>query len=561
MTQRPPASHPHHPSTAPKNDSRSPQRNPAPTAAPHVAAPAAASVTPAAPSKFAPLGLVAPLLRAVAETGYTDPTPIQLESIPILLQGRDLLGCAQTGTGKTAAFALPILQILSAARAEAAAAAPAPVPPAGPHGRPGRPAAAAPRPIRALILSPTRELASQIQESFETYGKYTGLTSTVIFGGVKPGPQIQRLRSGIDILVATPGRLLDLMGQGAVSLQHLTHFVLDEADRMLDMGFIHDVRKVLKALPAKRQSLLFSATMPQDIEALAMSFLTTPARVAVTPVASTAEKISQSVYRVAKNDKPRLLEYLLRNAELSRVLVFTRTKHGANKVVKQLDGAGIHSEAIHGNKSQNAREAALAHFKSGETRVLIATDIAARGIDVDNVSHVINYDLPNEPESYVHRIGRTARAGAEGIAIAFCDWDERGFLNSIEKLTNQRIPVVSGHPYEATNTGPTAEQRAAMNQDDRPRRGGGQPSRFGGPRGGAGAGQPGRGGSGGRPSERPFQSRSRDGGGDRSFGGGGGGGGGGGRPGPGGQRPARPAGPADESRDRRRQWAEKLLGR
>ena len=392
-------------------------------------------------SPFAALGLIPELVRAVAESGYTDPTPIQQQSIPPLLQGRDILGCAQTGTGKTAAFALPILQLLYGQKL------PAPI-----EHKPARHPPAQ-RKTRALILSPTRELASQIEESFRTYGAHTGLTSTVIFGGVKQGPQVQRMRTGVDILVATPGRLLDLMGQGFISLRDLQFFVLDEADRMLDMGFIHDVRKVLAALPPIRQSLLFSATMPPDIEALAMTFLRNPARVAVAPVSSTAERIAQSVYKVGKNDKPKLLAYLLKDPSLSRVLVFTRTKHGANKVVKQLGDAGYRGEAIHGNKSQNAREAALAHFKSGETRILVATDIAARGIDVDGVSHVINYDIPNEPESYVHRIGRTARAGAEGVALAFCDWDEQGFLNTIEKLIRQRVPVITDHPFASAGGG------------------------------------------------------------------------------------------------------------
>ena len=416
-------------------------------------------------SPFAGLGLIPELCRAVAESGYTSPTPIQTQSIPILLKGHDLLGCAQTGTGKTAAFALPILQLLYAQRQ----------PPPPVEHKPARHPPQA-RKIRALVLSPTRELASQIEESFRVYGAHTGITSTVIFGGVKQGAQVQRLRMGIDILVATPGRLLDLMGQGFVSLKDLQFFVLDEADRMLDMGFIHDVRKVLAALPDVKQSLLFSATMPPDIEALAMSFLRSPQRVAVAPVSSTAERISQSVYKVAKNDKPKLLAHLLKDANLSRVLVFTRTKHGANKVVKQLAESGYVGEAIHGNKSQNAREAALAHFKSGETRILVATDIAARGIDVDNVSHVINYDLPNEPESYVHRIGRTARAGAEGIAIAFCDWDEQGFLNSIEKLTRQKVPVVPDHPFAKSNRG---GEPAAVPSDRPPRR---EPREQSGPR-------------------------------------------------------------------------------
>lgn len=380
--------------------------------------------TPATP-RFADLGLAEPLLRALAAEGYDEPTPIQIHAIPPLLSGRDLLGCAQTGTGKTAAFALPILQRLAAA------------PPVRQ------------RVIRALILSPTRELASQIEERFRAYGRHLSLRSTVIFGGVGQSPQVDRLRAGVDILVATPGRLLDLMGQGQVSLVNLSCFVLDEADRMLDMGFIHDVRKVIAALPKRRQSLFFSATMPPDIEALAATILTQPARVAVTPVASTVERVNQSIYFVEKGDKPALLERALRNPDYTRVLVFTRTKHGANKVAKFLNGVGIHSEAIHGNKSQSARETALANFKNGRTRVLVATDIAARGIDVEAVSHVINFDLPNEPESYVHRIGRTARAGAEGTAVSFCSAEERAYLRDIERLIRQRVPVAGEIPASA----------------------------------------------------------------------------------------------------------------
>jgi ATP-dependent RNA helicase RhlE len=365
--------------------------------------------------------------------GYDVPTPIQVHAIPPLLEGRDLLGCAQTGTGKTAAFALPILQRLTL------------VPPPRP------------RVIRALVLSPTRELASQIEERFRAYGKNLNLRSTVIFGGVGQMPQVERLRAGIDILVATPGRLLDLLGQREVNLAHLGCFVLDEADRMLDMGFIHDVRKVIAVLPRQRQSLFFSATMPPDIEALAATILTRPVRVAVTPVASTAERVLQSVCFVEKGDKPALLERTLRNPDYSRVLVFTRTKHGANKVAKYLTGAGIHAEAIHGNKSQSARETALANFKSGRTRVLVATDIAARGIDVDAVSHVINFDLPNEPESYVHRIGRTARAGADGTALSFCSAEERPYLRDIERLIQMRVPVSGEVP--ATARPPASEPR------------------------------------------------------------------------------------------------------
>ncbi len=392
-------------------------------------------------TRFADLGLAEPLLRALAAEGYDEPTPIQVHAVPPLLAGRDLLGCAQTGTGKTAAFALPILQRLAAA------------PPVR-H-----------RVIRALVLSPTRELASQIEERFRAYGRHLSLRSTVIFGGVGQQPQVDRLRAGVDILVATPGRLLDLMSQGEVSLVNLSCFVLDEADRMLDMGFIHDVRKVIAALPKRRQSLFFSATMPPDIEALAATILTQPARVAVTPVASTVERISQSVYFVEKGDKPGLLERTLRNPAYTRVLVFTRTKHGANKVAKFLNGAGIQAEAIHGNKSQSARETALANFKSGRTRVLVATDIAARGIDVEAVSHVINFDLPNEPESYVHRIGRTARAGAEGMAMSFCSMEERPYLRDIERLIRLRVPVAGELPATARPGAPDL-----MERDERPPR-------------------------------------------------------------------------------------------
>ncbi|HEX2905807.1 MAG TPA: DEAD/DEAH box helicase [Phototrophicaceae bacterium] len=372
--------------------------------------------------QFQDLKLIDPLLRAVHAEGYNEPTPIQAQAIPHVLNGKDLVGCAQTGTGKTAAFALPILQRLMAA--------------------PSRQ-----RGIRVLVLSPTRELASQIGESFSVYGRHTGLKNAVIFGGVGQQPQIEAVRRGLDILVATPGRLLDLMNQGWVRLDTVEIFVLDEADRMLDMGFIHDVRRVISALPVKRQTLLFSATMPPDIQDLAARILINPVRVEVTPQATTVEKIEQSVFFVEKKDKRALLEHLLNDQAIRRVLVFTRTKHGANKVAEQLERVRIQAEAIHGNKSQTARERALANFKSGKTRVLVATDIAARGLDVEDVTHVINYDLPNEPESYVHRIGRTARAGASGIAYSFCDVDERAYLRDIEKLIRLRVPVVTEHPF------------------------------------------------------------------------------------------------------------------
>lgn len=374
---------------------------------------------------FNDLNLIEPLLRAVRAEGYDTPTPIQEQAIPHVLKGKDLIGCAQTGTGKTAAFALPILQRLVETRSGVR------------HGT-----------IRALILSPTRELASQIKESFDIYGRYAGLKSLVIFGGVGQQPQVDAVRRGADILVATPGRLLDLMNQGLVRLNTVEIFVLDEADRMLDMGFIHDVRRVIKALPTKRQTLLFSATMPQDIQDLADRILIDPVRVEVTPQSTTVELIQQSVYLVEKQDKPALLEHiLLSDNSIRRVLVFTRTKHGADRVAKRLDHARIGAAAIHGDKSQGARERALANFKAGRTRVLVATDIAARGIDVEDVTHVINFDLPNIPESYVHRIGRTARAGASGVAYSFCDIEERKYLADIEKTIRLRVPIVKDHPY------------------------------------------------------------------------------------------------------------------
>ncbi len=372
------------------------------------------------------MGLTAPLLAAITDAGYRDATPIQAKAIGPVLAGHDLLACAQTGTGKTAAFALPILQMLAEA------------PPTAPRGQ---------RPIRALILSPTRELASQIAESFTVLGRHLSLTNCVIFGGVGVSPQVDRLRRGVDILVATPGRLIDLANQGALSLAKIEFFVLDEADRMLDMGFIHDVRRIIKLLPQRRQSLFFSATVPDEIQKLANAILTNPTFVAVTPPATTAERIDQSVFFVDRSQKRALLAHLLQDPAITRTLVFTRTKHLANRLTEQLDKDGIRAEAIHGNKSQSARERALANFRAGTTPVLVATDIAARGIDVAGVSHVINYDLPNEPESYVHRIGRTARAGAAGIALSFCDADEMGFLRDIEKTIRQPIPVIAEHPF------------------------------------------------------------------------------------------------------------------
>ncbi len=374
---------------------------------------------------FKELNLIAPILEAVESEGYTTPTPIQERAIPLILAKKDILGCAQTGTGKTAAFAIPILQLLSQLPAEG-------------QGR---------KSIKALILTPTRELAIQIEESFKAYGKFLNLKHLVIFGGVPQKKQTDALRNGVDILVATPGRLLDLMDQKFVHLQSISMFVLDEADRMLDMGFVHDVKKVIAKLPARRQSLFFSATMPQEIVTLADRILVDPSKVEVTPVSSTANTIKQAVYFVDKKNKKHLLLDLLQDESIKSALVFSRTKHGANKIAQDLNKKGIVTEAIHGNKSQNARQQALGNFKSGKTRILVATDIAARGIDVDNLSHVINYELPNIPETYVHRIGRTGRAGANGIALSFCDHEEKAYLKDIHKLIAKNIPVVSDHEY------------------------------------------------------------------------------------------------------------------
>ncbi|MBZ0206023.1 MAG: DEAD/DEAH box helicase [Flavobacteriales bacterium] len=379
---------------------------------------------------FAQLGLIEPILKALQHEGYTHPTPIQAQSIPYLLEGRDLLGCAQTGTGKTAAFAIPMIQRMVNAQGVA------------PRG--GR------KPIRALILTPTRELAIQIDESYKAYGRHTDLRTTVIFGGVGQKPQTDALRRGVDILVATPGRLLDLMNQGFVNLKELEYFVLDEADRMLDMGFIHDVKKVIAAIPRQRQTLFFSATMPPEVQRLSSTLLTNPVKVEVTPASSTAETVEQEVFFVDKANKAKLLVHLLETRDIKEALVFSRTKHGADKLVKVIEKAGIRAEAIHGNKAQNARQRALKNFKERKTRVLVATDIAARGIDIDSLSHVVNFDIPNVPETYVHRIGRTGRAGASGIALSLCDVDERVFLRDITKLISRQIPVVEEHPFPAS---------------------------------------------------------------------------------------------------------------
>ena len=375
---------------------------------------------------FNELNLSAPVLRAVAQAGYESPSPIQAAAIPPVLAGRDLMGCAQTGTGKTAAFALPMLDRLTASAPRKKGA------------------------IRALILTPTRELALQIGESFEAYGKYLTLRSTVIFGGVGQAPQVAALKKGVDILIACPGRLNDLVGQGLLDLSNIEIFVLDEADRMLDMGFVHDVKKVIAKLPGQRQNLMFSATMPKEIEQLAAGILHDPAFVKVDPVSSTVDRIQQSLYFVEKGNKKFLLPWLIKNLkpEVVNALVFSRTKHGADKIAKDLNKQGIPAAAIHGNKSQTARVTALEDFKAGKTRVLVATDIAARGIDISELSHVFNYDLPEVPETYVHRIGRTARAGADGTAVSFCAPEEKEYLAGIEKLNRRQIPVVSGHPWD-----------------------------------------------------------------------------------------------------------------
>ncbi|KEI77675.1 DEAD/DEAH box helicase [Clostridium botulinum A2 117] len=375
---------------------------------------------------FENLEIIKPIQKALKEEGYKNTTPIQEKSIPYILDGKDLVGCAQTGTGKTAAFAVPVLQNLSK----------------------DKKANKNPRPIRALVLAPTRELAIQIAESFECYGKYINLKSAVIFGGVSQNPQTKVLREGVDILIATPGRMLDLFNQKYIDLRNIECFVLDEADRMLDMGMIHDVKKIISKLPKVRQNLLFSATMPSEITKLVDSIVKDPIRVEVTPVSSTVDTITQEVYHVRKKQKRALLKHLLKDKSIESALVFSTTKRGANMIAKDLVESGIEAEAIHGNKSQNARQRALNNFKEGKIRVLVATDIAARGIDVNELSHVFNYNLPDVPETYVHRIGRTGRAGAKGVAISFCDIEETKSLKAIEKLINKEIPVVEDHPYK-----------------------------------------------------------------------------------------------------------------
>jgi ATP-dependent RNA helicase RhlE len=436
--------------------------------------------------KFTDLNLIPPLLNAVKSQGYTTPTPIQQQAIPLVLERKDVLACAQTGTGKTAAFALPILQLLDERKPTARGD------------------------IRVLILTPTRELASQIAESFTNYGKDLQFRNTVIFGGVGQHSQVKAIRQGVDVLVATPGRLLDLMQQRLVHFRNLEIFVLDEADRMLDMGFINDVRKIIAQIPKQRQTLFFSATMPPEISKLAAQILTKPVRIEVTPVASTVDKIQQGIYHVEKRMKASLLIKLIEEYQVQRGLVFTRTKRDANRVSETLNKAGIRADAIHGNKSQGARERALDSIKSGQTRILVATDIAARGIDIDQVSHVFNFDIPNEPESYVHRIGRTARAGTEGVALSFCAPDERAYLADIERLIRKRVAV------QATPEGLAIEAKGgggggANHRGRPPGRGGQRPSRGGG--GGGGGRGPRGGGSGGGHGSQRSSSGSQGGGG------------------------------------------------
>jgi ATP-dependent RNA helicase RhlE len=396
--------------------------------------------------QFESLNIIEPILKSLKEEGYNLPTPIQEQAIPIVLKGTDLIGCAQTGTGKTAAFAVPILQLLSIDKTFDKK-----------------------RKIRSLIVTPTRELAIQIEESFKTYGRHTGLTCTVVFGGVNQNPQTSALHIGVDILIATPGRLLDLMNQGHISLRDVEIFVLDEADRMLDMGFIHDVRKIIAALPKKRQSLFFSATMPPEIVKLAGTIVYKPVKVEVTPSASTVEIVNQYVYFTDKVNKNALLIELLKDEKIKTALVFTRTKYGADKVVRVLKKKNISAESIHGNKAQNARQRALSNFKAQTTRVLVATDIAARGIDVDDLEYVINYEIPNISETYVHRIGRTGRAGANGTAISLCDADEKEYLRDIEKLITKKIQVVDNHPFPLIDNNPVKPPKQGQGVHHNPR--------------------------------------------------------------------------------------------
>ena len=468
-----------------KNEKQKSAPTPAKTQKPKESAPAKAPAKPSATQpksplksstvettnmRFDQLKLHPDLQRAIKDEGYEHPTPIQVAAIPHVLEGRDLIGCAQTGTGKTAAFALPILDRLINNKTQRAG-------------------------IRVLVLSPTRELALQIADSFKTYGRHTNLKTAVVFGGVGAEPQRRALKAGPDILVATPGRFLDLKQQGFIRLDKLDVFVLDEADRMLDMGFIHDVKKIISSLPSPRQNLLFSATMPKDIQELSMRFLKNPAQVAVTPVSSTSELVDQYLYHVDRINKRHLLLHVLETGDVSRAILFTRTKAIANRVSEFLCKSGISAEAIHGNKSQSARQRALENFRTGQTRILVASDLAARGIDVDGISHVINYDIPNVPETYVHRIGRTGRAQAAGIALSFCEMEEQSFIHGIERLTGMKIPVVTDHPFPRTGIpNPAAASngggRGRGGQGNRSRnpQGGGQGGRSSTPRGNRGGG-------------------------------------------------------------------------
>jgi ATP-dependent RNA helicase RhlE len=397
---------------------------------------------------FEQLELIAPIQKALKHENYTAPTPIQAQAIPQLLKGRDILASAQTGTGKTAAFSIPILQKLAKDH----------------HPQKGK------RPIRSLILTPTRELALQIGESLSAYGRFTGVKNTVIFGGVKQQKQTEALRRGVDILVATPGRLLDLMDQGYIRLENIEYFVLDEADRMLDMGFIHDIRKVLAKLPSKRQSLFFSATLPDNIVALSRKILSDPVKVSVDPVSSTAETIQQFLYKTNKSSKNELLLHILQDSDLDQVLLFSRTKHGADRICRTLNKKRIRAAAIHGNKSQNQRQKALQEFKEGHVRVLVATDIASRGIDIDQLRYVVNFDIPNEPETYVHRIGRSGRAGEEGVSISICEPEENSYIRSIERLIDQEIQRVTDHPFPQTDRPMTAEEKKEFEKEKARRR-------------------------------------------------------------------------------------------
>lgn len=393
--------------------------------------------------QFKELNIIAEILKSLEKENYLEPTPIQEKAIPVIVSGRDLLGCAQTGTGKTAAFAIPTLQLLCGDRGSL-------------------------RKLRVLVITPTRELALQIYDSYCTYGRYTDLTYGVIFGGVSQKPQEEALKQGVDVLVATPGRLIDLINQKLIDLNHIKTLILDEADRMLDMGFIHDVNKIIAKIPVKRQTLLFSATMPPAIATMAATILRSPAKITITPVSSTVETIQQSLYYVDKENKKHLLMHLLKDKSIDSVLVFTRTKHGADRIVRQLEKVKVKAAAIHGDKSQGARQLALSSFKNKSLRILVATDIAARGIDIDELSHVINYDVPSEPETYVHRIGRTGRAGLSGVAITFCDFDEKPLVADIESLIRKRIPEVKDHPFPLLNNFPavkTTQVRKKANQE------------------------------------------------------------------------------------------------